>query len=355
MDSRQNISKYATYTDAIKQQENISGFRSLENSLVKTLDYLDTRYGVYLAYDNFSKLQLKRNDMQFKIRNQNEEIMWVYFVFSDKGKYLSIEIDPERIRSIRTQLSGFDKISERHIESWPALKLIYRDYDSIHSSLEMICDCIDENNSSSVNDINTPMKPKGIIRKADGRVQCICGRCGSSFYKSPRCPECGQLMLFKETEPTVVGKKGTILVGDDVSKLKIYEIINKYFGTSYAGWMKAGYDINDDYWAWFPTITSNNVRPDGSFGGTVMWSNTLSPDKRTVISMNHDATIDDVPREERTNNIRRRRVLIFGRINGAFEFLGVFDDKLVLENRIQTWRHDRIARGIDLNTFELIP
>ena len=42
--------------------------------------------------------------------------------------------------------------------------------------------------------INTPMKPKGIIHKNANTVQYICGRCGMSFVKSTRCPECGQLV-----------------------------------------------------------------------------------------------------------------------------------------------------------------
>ena len=42
--------------------------------------------------------------------------------------------------------------------------------------------------------INSPMKPKDIIIKKDGQIMYICGRCGKTFVKSPRCPECGQLV-----------------------------------------------------------------------------------------------------------------------------------------------------------------
>jgi hypothetical protein len=42
--------------------------------------------------------------------------------------------------------------------------------------------------------INFPMKHKGIVRKKDGSVQYICGRCGSQFIKNNRCPNCGQLV-----------------------------------------------------------------------------------------------------------------------------------------------------------------
>ena len=42
--------------------------------------------------------------------------------------------------------------------------------------------------------INTPMKPKNRIRKSDGSINYVCGRCSILFLKSPRCPECGQLV-----------------------------------------------------------------------------------------------------------------------------------------------------------------
>lgn len=42
--------------------------------------------------------------------------------------------------------------------------------------------------------INTPLKPKKIIKKEDGSVQYVCGKCETVFVKSPRCPECGQLV-----------------------------------------------------------------------------------------------------------------------------------------------------------------
>ena len=43
-------------------------------------------------------------------------------------------------------------------------------------------------------DINTPMKPKNRVWKSDGTMTYTCGRCGFSFVKASRCPECGQLV-----------------------------------------------------------------------------------------------------------------------------------------------------------------
>ena len=45
-----------------------------------------------------------------------------------------------------------------------------------------------------VSSINIPMKPQNTIRKQNGDIRYICGRCGHSFLKSQRCPECGQLV-----------------------------------------------------------------------------------------------------------------------------------------------------------------
>ena len=50
---------------------------------------------------------------------------------------------------------------------------------------------------ANYSDINTPMEPKNRIKGEDGNISYICGRCGLAFLKSPRCPECGQLVKEK--------------------------------------------------------------------------------------------------------------------------------------------------------------
>lgn len=42
--------------------------------------------------------------------------------------------------------------------------------------------------------INIPIKPTKTINNENGSIQYICGRCKTIFEKSPRCPECGQLV-----------------------------------------------------------------------------------------------------------------------------------------------------------------
>lgn len=43
-------------------------------------------------------------------------------------------------------------------------------------------------------DINIPILPRKTLRNSNGTIKYICDRCGTSFAKSARCPECGQLV-----------------------------------------------------------------------------------------------------------------------------------------------------------------
>lgn len=141
-----------------------------------------------------------------------------------------------------------------------------------------------------------------------------------------------------------------LLIGEDVSQLKIYEIINKFFGQNYTGWMKGWYDINDEFAAWFPTIGETDDKPSGSFGGTQKYSNTLSADRNTIIEINHDA---DEQTDDDDSKYDKKR-FVFGRINGKFQFLGIFERSKVLGSEKSTYRHERIAAGAELTTFELM-
>ena len=78
-----------------------------------------------------------------------------------------------------------------------------------------------------------------------------------------------------------------------------------------------------------------------------MWSNVLSDDRRTVISTNHDEL-------NKIYEASDKKVLIFARIDWHFVFLGVFNDYQDRDAKYLTYRHDRIAQGIDLDTFQLI-
>ena len=49
-------------------------------------------------------------------------------------------------------------------------------------------------NTTKCSDINTPMEPKSKNTGEDGKIRYICGRCGYTYLKAPRCPECGQLV-----------------------------------------------------------------------------------------------------------------------------------------------------------------
>lgn len=193
MEQSSNISKYVKYSNRIKLMEQDPFFKDLENSLVKTLDFLSKKFSVRNHYDYFSEPYNDRNcEMLFKVSFLFEDIMWVYFKYAERVRYLSVEFDPVRISSIRDQLSGFDDTVIRNKK--PQLKLIYTDFDRIEKSLSDICNCFDGSTADVPNDINTPLRPKGRIRKSDGTITYICGRCEIKILKSPRCPECGQLV-----------------------------------------------------------------------------------------------------------------------------------------------------------------
>ena len=65
------------------------------------------------------------------------------------------------------------------------------DYDNF---LRFVCLKLGKGQSGKFQGINTPMKPGNVIRSNDGQVKYICGRCGGTFLKAPRCPGCGQLV-----------------------------------------------------------------------------------------------------------------------------------------------------------------
>ena len=147
-----------------------------------------------------------------------------------------------------------------------------------------------------------------------------------------------------------MSKEGFLCVGDNVAGMKIYEIINKYFGKEYTGWMKAWFDINDEYAAWFPKIYKTNDRPDGSYGGTKMWSNTLSPDESVIIEINHDIVNDGTSNMDTTYWKKR---VVFGRIKGKFKFLGVFEGHAVADTEYMTTKYERISTEFNLKTFSI--
>lgn len=53
---------------------------------------------------------------------------------------------------------------------------------------------LDAVDSLDSDDINNPLRPQIVIKRPDGTLRYKCGRCEYSFAKSPRCPECGQLV-----------------------------------------------------------------------------------------------------------------------------------------------------------------
>ncbi len=55
MADNNSIAKYIDYSDAIKRVERNPVFKRLEETLVKTLDYLASRFSVRKHYDYFNE------------------------------------------------------------------------------------------------------------------------------------------------------------------------------------------------------------------------------------------------------------------------------------------------------------
>ncbi len=51
---------------------------------------------------------------------------------------------------------------------------------------------------SSENDINVAIPPITVFENDEGQTKVICPNCSMEFFKAPRCPECGQLILYNK-------------------------------------------------------------------------------------------------------------------------------------------------------------
>lgn len=83
------------------------------NSLNKTISYLKTRYDVRLHYDRFKYPARTTNDLLYKVRRKNRDIMWVYYINNDQHYYISIETEPEYLKTGNLLASG----NNNHIQS----------------------------------------------------------------------------------------------------------------------------------------------------------------------------------------------------------------------------------------------
>ncbi len=141
--------------------------------------------------------------------------------------------------------------------------------------------------------------------------------------------------------------RSSIRIGDDISGLKIYEIINECFGKELKGWLKAWYDINENYVVWFPAIASEQKIPDGKYGGRKTYNNTISDDGLYIYEDNYTP-------DAKLKEMTKQKVLVLGRHDHGFEFLGVFEYTDRIKTDCIKTTLTRIAAGIDLNKYSLL-
>lgn len=127
---------------------------------------------------------------------------WRFFIFDDTNgynpdpddRYLGLSIIFAKdyygdyvyrgVYKLDLEKSGTNHFVHERIATW--VKLIGK---PVHGF-----ELLNEVETNEVDSINTALKPKDIIFKQNGTVKYICARCDYEFVKSPRCPECGQLI-----------------------------------------------------------------------------------------------------------------------------------------------------------------
>ncbi|MBR4634876.1 MAG: hypothetical protein IKO51_00755 [Clostridia bacterium] len=105
---------------------------SIKESLLKTIEYLSSRYTVRLAYDHFEKPSTRsNNDILYKVFNDYKDIMWVYYTRLKTTHYVSVETEPEYLESIDREITGFTRIQDRNAH--PCRKMFFEDYTAIRA------------------------------------------------------------------------------------------------------------------------------------------------------------------------------------------------------------------------------
>ena len=135
-------------------------YGSMVEQLNKTIAYLKTRYDVRLHYDRFRFPEKNSNQLLYKVRNNRQDIMWIYYINSRLQNYISVETEPEYLKTGNPDVSVFDRNKIR--KSHPCQKLYFHDFDQISDSLAAICDSIDEYFNQS-RTMNTRQKTEWLV------------------------------------------------------------------------------------------------------------------------------------------------------------------------------------------------
>lgn len=149
---------------------------------------------------------------------------------------------------------------------------------------------------------------------------------------------------YKKVIEGTGGYMNHISIKDDFTKYKIFEIINMCFHQEYKGFMKAWYDINDDYVAWFPKMASDGFESKYKDDNET-WINTISSDGTKIIETNQSKVKGSYLERKYTEKHR----LVFGKYSDGIHFLGLFD--LIPEDNSEEYymrTYTRIATEVDL-------
>ena len=112
------------------------------DALNRIIEWLGIRYSVKLSYDYLSDPNKDRNDKLYRVYRNGKDIMWVYFIYSKRSRYISFETEPEYVSTVDLERLNSDRIQIR--KSHPCQKMFFSAFDTIEDSLTLICDAIEQ-------------------------------------------------------------------------------------------------------------------------------------------------------------------------------------------------------------------
>ena len=146
---------------------------------------------------------IKKDDEVYLMRLGEEPRGIIAKGVSLSDVHLALHYDPvramagERTKHITVQFLSAVDFKDNKFLNWEYLKKQFPNQKwtpqgSGITIRDEYCDALKELWDQTINSINVPIYPKDIINLADGSVRYICERCGITFNKNVRCPECGQ-------------------------------------------------------------------------------------------------------------------------------------------------------------------
>lgn len=177
------------------------------DSLNKIVKWLGIKYTVKLSYDYLSDPNKARNDMLYRVYRDGKDIMWVYFIFSQRSRYISFETEPEYVSTVDFEKLHSDRIQIR--KSHPCQKMFFSEFEKIEESLALICEAIEQYFTVSLNNnsLNTC-------------TTCVNASLASSWDDSSYVKKVEEAVLSADLEGITVEELSRVVPNSSILSLK---------------------------------------------------------------------------------------------------------------------------------------